>query len=296
MEKKYVALLACLGILMLVLAGCQGYKPPKYKSPDEGSEGLDEDLADAEEVDIDMSELDETDEALDEDYEAEPEVEYEVADDEPEPYVPPAATVKKVEKDTYVEADYETLDGEKSDFVKAGYQPLNDEEEGDMPTLTVTEGEIVKINVKAKDADGDTLTYRFTSPLNAEGEWRTRTGDSGMYYSTITVSDGKEDVVNKIKIVVEPKNNKPVLEMTAHLVVDEGDTVRLTPKTYDADGQRLTITYSGWMSSDTKVVGYNDAGEHTVTVTVTDGISRVSQDVTITVNDVNRPPEVEIEF
>jgi hypothetical protein len=33
-----------------------------------------------------------------------------------------------------------------------------------------------------------------------------------------------------------------------------------------------------------------------VTVSVTDGISTVSQDVTITVEDVNRPPEVEIEF
>ena len=42
--------------------------------------------------------------------------------------------------------------------------------------------------------------------------------------------------------------------------------------------------------------GYNEEGEHTVVVSVTDGISTVSQDVKVVVTDVNRPPEVEIEF
>jgi len=35
---------------------------------------------------------------------------------------------------------------------------------------------------------------------------------------------------------------------------------------------------------------YDDAGEYVVTVTVSDGFYDISQEVTVTVNDVNRPP------
>ena len=78
--------------------------------------------------------------------------------------------------------------------------------------------------------------------------------------------------------------------------VKEGDTVTLNPKATDADGDRLSYSYSGWMSSNTKQTGYSDAGVHKVNVSVTDGISTVSQEVTVTVSDVNREPDVELEF
>ncbi len=300
MKRKYIAILACLGILMLMLAGCQGYKPPKYKSPDQA-----EDMEDAEEVDIDLSELDEDFEEVDQEAEYE-EMEDEYVDEEdyyePEPYVPPAATVEESE-DTYVEAEYRTIDDdepayeEDEDYTRAAYQTLYEDESDDStPTLTVTEGDTVKINVKATDQDGDPLTYTFSSPLNSDGEWRTRLGDAGVYTSTIIVSDGKEDVKRVIKIIVEPENNKPILTVDSRIVVEEGDTVRINPSVYDADNDKMTISYSGWMTTDTKVTNYQDAGTHTVKVTVSDGISKVSQEVEVVVNDVNRPPEVEIEF
>lgn len=316
MERKYAVMFAVLGILVLLLAGCQGYKPPKYKSPDSEVEDLDEDLEEAEEVDIDLSELEEEeaeeadaseeeyvdlDEVVEEDSE-EPEYEYryedEAEEEEVEPYVEPAATVEENSKDDYVEAEYETLDEseDEAEFKKAPYQPLNDEFDDDIPTITVNEGEVVKVNVKATDQDGDTLSYVFGSPLNSEGEWRTRIGDAGLYYSNIIVSDGKEDVTKKVRIVVQPENNRPELEVASRIEVDEGETVELNPRTYDADGDRLTVSYSGWMTTDTKTASYQDSGEHIVQVSVTDGISTVSQDVTVVVNDVNRPPEVEIEF
>ena len=58
----------------------------------------------------------------------------------------------------------------------------------------------------------------------------------------------------------------------------------------DADEDVLTVTFSGWMTSNTYQTTYDDAGEHIVTVTVTDGIEEVSQDITVTVNNVNRAP------
>jgi hypothetical protein len=59
----------------------------------------------------------------------------------------------------------------------------------------------------------------------------------------------------------------------------------------DEELGELVVRYSGWMTSATKQTGYDDAGEHTVTVTVTDSEGLITTtDVTIVVEDVNRPP------
>jgi hypothetical protein len=283
MGRKFLSMLAILGIMVMVLSvlGCQGYKAPTYKAPEEGEEV-------PEEVDIDVSDLGEEEEATEE--EEAPVV------TEKTPVVEPAATVKSYKPAVKTtETVEETAPAEEeTTFEKSPYRPVA--EEKDLPTLTVTEGDLVKLNLKATDPDGDELTYEFTAPLNSEGKWQTRAGDAGVFYPEITVSDGKATVVKKIKLIVEPKNNKPVLQFIPNMEVNEGETVTLNPKATDADGQKLTYTYSGWMTSNTKTTGYDDAGVHKVTVSVSDGISIVSQEVTVTVKDVNRPPEVEIEF
>ncbi|MBU2561704.1 MAG: hypothetical protein KKD17_05375 [Nanoarchaeota archaeon] len=290
MSRKHLTVFGILGIMIMLLAilGCQGYQAPKYKSPGDET---------PEEVEIDVSDLGEeeqTDEALDEEeafWDEEEASDY----DAPKyatktPIVKPAAEIKSYKP---AATEEEATPAAESDFKKSPYRPVIEE---DLPTLTVTEGELVKLTLKATDPDGDKLSYEFTAPLNSEGKWQTRSGDAGVYYPEITVSDGKTEVVKKIKILVEPKNNKPVLQFIPNIDVNEGDTVTLNPKASDADGDKLTYTYSGWMSSNTKTAGYNDAGVHKVTVSVSDGISIVSQEVTVTVKDVNRPPEVEIEF
>jgi hypothetical protein len=317
MDRKHLVVLAIIGILIMALSifGCQGYQAPEYKSPAEDEEEL-------EEVDIDISDLGEEDLEEDEDFwdEEEELLEEELIEEDEEepayesegPVVEPAATIKSYkpaddeeeivyttdeEEDVEEDVGYTAIGDEEevdeTEFKKSPYRPLVEE---DLPTMTVTEGELVKLTIKATDADGDELTYEFTAPLNSDGEWQTRAGDSGVYYPEVTVSDGKTDIVKKLKIVVEPKNNKPVLQFIPNIEVDEGETVVLNPRASDDDGDRVTYSYSGWMSSNTKETGYQDAGVHKVTVSVTDGISIVTQDVTVTVKDVNRPPEVEIEF
>jgi hypothetical protein len=195
MKKSLTRTVSILAILVLVLGvlGCQGYQPPEYKGP---ADAEDEDDA----IEIDVSDIGEDDD----DEPSYREVKY------PEPELEPAATVRETAKPKYEEVEY-TDDEEEADadYKKAAYRPVI-EEEG-LPALEVNEGDLVKINVKATDADGDILTYTFTSPLNSEGEWQTRMGDSGVYYSTITVSDGKTDVEKQVKIIVQPENNKPVL-------------------------------------------------------------------------------------
>ena len=67
------------------------------------------------------------------------------------------------------------------------------------------------------------------------------------------------------------------------IVVNEGATITLNPTASDADGDKLTFSYSGWMTSSSYTTDYSDAGTHTVTVTVSDGTLTDSQVVNITV-------------
>ncbi len=168
------------------------------------------------------------------------------------------------------------------------------EEVKELPTVIVTEGDTVKFpNLKAADPDGDKISYAFTAPLSDIGEWDTEEGDAGEYTSTITASDGENEASQDVRIIVKELNKAPVLEKIKDVVVKEGTTLKLEPKTLDPEGKPLTITYSGWMTSNEKKLGYEDAGDYIVRITVSDGVKETAQDVKITVEDVNRAPVFE---
>ncbi|MCX6706873.1 MAG: hypothetical protein NT001_01905 [Candidatus Woesearchaeota archaeon] len=160
--------------------------------------------------------------------------------------------------------------------------------------ITVFEGDPVQLKVKGSDPDGDTVTYTFSAPFDSNGKWQTKVGNAGDYLVTVTASDGKTQTAKTVKIKVVTKNNPPVIEKIADITAKEGDTVSLSPKVLDPEGDPVTIKYSGWMTSNTKTTGYNDAGSYTVTVTASDGKLETSQNVKVTVQDVNRGPEFEI--
>ena len=82
-------------------------------------------------------------------------------------------------------------------------------------------------------------------------------------------------------------NSAPVLDPIADITVNEGDVVSFSPTATDPDGDVLTYTYSGWMTTASYTTGYQDVGIHMVTVTVSDGMLTDSQDVTVIVNDVS---------
>ncbi|NOZ80083.1 MAG: hypothetical protein GXP63_00280 [DPANN group archaeon] len=158
----------------------------------------------------------------------------------------------------------------------------------------VTEGDTVSLVVNASDLDGDALETTFAPPLDKDGRWVTQVGDAGDYELTITVSDGKVSVIKKVPLTVKAYNNPPVISGLEDMTVKEGDTIVLQPTVSDADGDQVSISYSGWMTSSTYTTTYDDAGTHSVTVTADDGKASVSKTITITVEDVNRPPVFEI--
>ena len=73
-------------------------------------------------------------------------------------------------------------------------------------TIEVVEGDLVKLKLVAYDEDGDPLEYTFSAPLDENGEWQTEIDDYGEYSITITVSDGKTETEEEVKLIVNKAN------------------------------------------------------------------------------------------
>ena len=164
-----------------------------------------------------------------------------------------------------------------------------------LPVKRVVEGDLVNFpNLKAMDPDGDTITYTFTAPLDATGRWQTREGDAGEHVITITASDGKNEVAQQVKIIVETKNKAPTITLSSpkEIKVNEGDAVSIEVEARDPDEDPVTLTFSGWMEGATRTTTYDDAGTHTVIITASDGSKETTEEVKVIVANVNRAPEL----
>ncbi|KKK49750.1 hypothetical protein LCGC14_3131900, partial [marine sediment metagenome] len=155
--------------------------------------------------------------------------------------------------------------------------------------ITVNEGDTVTLNPTATDPDGDALTYTYSGWMTS-ASYTTGYNDAGTHMVTVTVSDGSLTDSQDVTITVVDVDVAPVLDPIANITVNEGETVTLNPTATDPDGDTLTYTYTGWMTSDTYTTNYTDAGVYTVTVTVSDGTLTDNQDVTVTVADVDVAP------
>ncbi len=161
----------------------------------------------------------------------------------------------------------------------------------DLPKKEVVEGELVNFpNLKAVDPDGDPITYTFTKPLNEKGEWRTKEGDAGQYQVTITASDGVNTITQQLLILVKPRNRPPVISLEEPVEITEGQNLTLKFNTSDPDGDNVTVTYSGFMTSPSKFVDYNESGLRKVVLTATDGKTTVTKEILVSVNNTNRAP------
>src|SRR3989338_1891043 len=84
-------------------------------------------------------------------------------------------------------------------------------EKEDTVVIVIKETEKVSLKTTANDPDADKLTYAYTSPLNANGEWQTAYGNAGEYTVTVTVSDGKLSASRDVLIIVNKKEEQPVI-------------------------------------------------------------------------------------
>ncbi len=163
---------------------------------------------------------------------------------------------------------------------------------GDLQTITVDENEAVKLKVIVRDPDGDNVSYRFSSPLNEKGEWKTNYGDAGEYVITITASDGKLTSKENVKIVVNRVNVPPVIEGVKNLRVKEGEEVAFKPEVSDPNKDKVTMTVSEPLTSGRWKTDHTSAGEYEIKIVASDGELDTERSFFLEVTDVNVLPEV----
>ncbi|MDY6838283.1 MAG: putative Ig domain-containing protein [Thermodesulfobacteriota bacterium] len=175
------------------------------------------------------------------------------------------------------------------------------------------EGQTLQFTISASDPDNDDLTYTAGNvPTGASFDGVTQTftwtpdyAASGNYTVTFTVTDNGTPVKNDsedVLITISNVNRSPVLDAIGAKGVDEGQLLQFTIAGSDPDNDALTYaaenvpsggSFDGATRTFTWTPDYNASGDHTVTFTVTDDGSPVktdSEEVTITVSNVNRPP------
>ena len=163
---------------------------------------------------------------------------------------------------------------------------------GPISPITVDEGQPVTIPQTGTDLDvDDTLEYTYTGWMTSKSYTANYT-DAGTHTVNVTVSDDEDQDSQDVTITVLDRNGPPLLGSIADITKNEGETITISPTATDPDGDDLTYTYSGWMTSNSYTTNFTDAGTHTVTVTVKDGEEghKDSKVVTVRVLNKNRPP------
>jgi|TARA_B100001964_G_C14189400_1_gene580267 PKD repeat protein len=170
----------------------------------------------------------------------------------------------------------------------------------DATVLIVEETDPISLVPTAEDPDKDTLVFTFTSPIDDNGEWQTTYGDAGEYTITVTASDGELTANKEVLIIVNRKEEAPVL--SSFMPKDEAIQIDETGSlAFEVDASDLNddvLTYSWKLDGVTIGDGnsieyqstYEDSGSHTVKVIVSDGIFDADNIWSVTVNNVNREP------
>ena len=156
--------------------------------------------------------------------------------------------------------------------------------------ITAMETELVSISPEVIDPDGDEVTITFSEPFDENGVWRTHVGDAGTYKASVLANDGKSTIKKEFTIIITQKNTPPVLKKINDIEVSEGETIEIPIDATDREGDELTVEIKGWMNTATYTTTYDDAGEYTVTVIVSDDEFETKQTFKVTVLDKNRPP------
>ncbi len=172
----------------------------------------------------------------------------------------------------------------------------------DATVLIVKETELVNLVPDAEDPDKDTLIFAFTSPLDANGQWQTTYGDAGEYTVTVTASDGSLTASKEVLIIVNRKEESPTLdsftpEDTA-ITIDETESVEFSIRASDLNKDILRYSWKldgvsiGNDDSVEYKTTYEDSGSHTVKASVSDGLFDTEKIWSVTVNNVNRKPQI----
>jgi len=170
--------------------------------------------------------------------------------------------------------------------------------------------------VNANDADGDSITHTISgseitiNPSNgilsfvSAPDYETKS----TYTATVTASDGVNSATQGITVSINDlyeNTNSPMFTSPASFSADENQTTIGTVNANDADGDTISFTVSGseigitnfsYLSSGNltfiSAPNYETKSSYTATVTANDGANSATQDITVTINDINESPEI----
>ncbi len=183
----------------------------------------------------------------------------------------------------------------------------------DVPLIkNANEGEELRIELGAKDPDGDAVKFSaVNAPEGAKIEGNIFTWTPSfdavkidsfiggvedklrilqkVFVIEFTAESNGIAAAKKVPVVVWDANRAPVLELK-DIDVNEGDYANILPKYSDPDGNKVKVSYSGWINTEKYRTTFDDQGTYYVKVTASDGVLEASGYVKINVIDRNREP------
>ncbi|MBI5192271.1 MAG: tandem-95 repeat protein, partial [Nitrospirae bacterium] len=181
---------------------------------------------------------------------------------------------------------------------------------------SVNENTLVTLNGSAStDPNGDSISYIWTqiggtavTLSSSTAVMPTFTAPAVTTATILTfqliVNDGTiNSTASTVTVTVNNVNQPPVLNTIGAKSVNEGGNLNFTISGSDPDGDPITYSATGLPSgatfnTSTQVFDwtptYSQSGSYNVTFTVSDGLLSASEVVTITVNNVNRAPVLNV--
>ena len=174
-------------------------------------------------------------------------------------------------------------------------------------TFSVAENQTSVGIATATDAEGDLVTFTNISGSELEAssdgvitfvtapDYETKS----TYTATLTINDGVNDATQDITVTVTDVNEAPLFTSASAFSVAENQTSVGIATATDAEGDLVTFTnISGSeleASSDGVITfvtapDYETKSTYTATLTINDGVNDATQDITVTVTDVNEAP------
>ena len=163
--------------------------------------------------------------------------------------------------------------------------------------------------VRAKDIDGDSLTFVLSGPPSmtidaASGliQWTPSASDTGTHTITVAVSDGQEIVRQTFDLAVidQVPNSWPIINSTPSFLATIGEPYTYEITAVDPDGDPMTLALSGGPAGMALVSGSiiewtpaaGQEGPHTVTILASDNRGGVGGQQYTLLAATNTPPTI----